>query len=103
MLSDQQYLSYAREETSYMPALHATADQRRDLLAYLGRLSGTPLGPLAQAPSFDPKDMDAVIHPRPGEWPSYNGGPDGNRYTPLAQINSTNASKLQAAWVYSSG
>jgi len=103
MLSDKQYVSYARETASYMPALHATDDQRRDLLAYLGGLSGTPLGPLDQAPAFDPKDMDATIHPRPGEWPSYNGGPNGNRYSPLAQINSTNASKLQAAWVYSPG
>jgi cytochrome c oxidase cbb3-type subunit III len=79
MLNDKQYASYAREATSYMPALHATAEQRSDLLAYLGGLGGTPLGPLDKAPSFDPKDMDAVIHTRPGEWPSYNGGPNGNR------------------------
>ena len=103
MLSDKEYVSYTREAASYMPALHATADQRRDLLAYLGALSGTPLGPLSQAPAFDPKDLDAVIHPRSGEWPSYNGGPNGNRYNPLSQIDSTNVSKLQAAWVYSPG
>jgi PQQ-dependent dehydrogenase (methanol/ethanol family) len=104
MLSDKEYVSYAREATSYMPALHATADQRRDLMAYLGTLGGPPpLGPLASAPAFDPKDMDAIIHPRPGVWPSYNGGPNANRYSPLAQINSTNAAKLKAAWVFSPG
>jgi PQQ-dependent dehydrogenase (methanol/ethanol family) len=103
MLSDKQYASYTREATSYMPALHATDLQRDDLLAYLGGLGGTPLGPLDKAPAFNPKDIDAVIHPRPGAWPSYNGGLNGNRYSPLAQINSTNASKLQAAWVYSPG
>jgi PQQ-dependent dehydrogenase (methanol/ethanol family) len=104
MLSDKEYVSYARETTSYMPAMHASADQRRDLMAYLGTLGGpSPLGPLASAPAFDPKDLDAVIHPRPGEWPSYNGGPNANRYSALAQINSKNATKLKAAWVFSPG
>ena len=103
MLSDKQYVSYAREAASYMPALHATDVQRADLLAYLGGLGGTPLGPLDRAANFDPKDMDAVIHPRTGEWPTYNGSPSSNRYSSLTQINSTNASKLQAAWVYSPG
>ena len=103
MLSDRQYVSYHRETVSYMPVLHDTPDQRANLLAYLGSLGGSPLGPLDQAPPFDPKDMDAVIHPRPGEWPSYNGNPNGNRYSPLKQINSANASKLRAAWAYSPG
>ncbi len=103
MLSDKQYVSYKREAVSYMPVFHASPDQRTNLLAYLGSLGGSPLGPLDQAPPFDPKDINAVIHPRPGEWPSYNGNPRGNRYSPLTQINSSNVSKLRAAWVYSPG
>ena len=103
MLSDKQYVSYKRETVSYMPVLHATPDQRTNLLAYLGSLGGSPLGSLDQAPGFDPKDMDTVIHPLPGEWPSYNGNPRSNRYSPLAHINSSNASKLRVAWVYSPG
>jgi PQQ-dependent dehydrogenase (methanol/ethanol family) len=104
MLSDKEFASYTREDTSYMPPLKATADQRRDLMAYLATLSGAPpLGPLASAKGFDPKDMDAVIHPRPGEWPSYNGGPNANRYSPLDQINASNASRLKAAWIFTPG
>ena len=103
MLSDEQYVSYARETTAYMPAFRGTADQRHDLLAYLGSLGGSQLGPLAAAPAFTAKEMDQVIHPKPGDWPSYNGGPNANRYSSLAQINSANASRLKAAWVTSPG
>src|SRR5580704_8214735 len=37
------------------------------------------------------------------EWPSYGGGPDGIRYSSLAQINRSNVSQLQVAWTYDSG
>jgi PQQ-dependent dehydrogenase (methanol/ethanol family) len=103
MLSDAQYVSYARENKSFMPALHASAEQRRDLMTYLGSLGGVDLGPLAQAPDPDPKDIEAVSHPRRGEWVSYNGGPNANRYSPLDQINKSNVSRLKAAWVFSPG
>src|SRR2546430_543821 len=36
------------------------------------------------------------------EWPSYGGGPDGIRYSPLTQINRSNVSQLQVAWTYDS-
>ena len=39
--------------------------------------------------------------PRPGEWPTYNGVPGGNRYSALTQINAQNVSNLQLEWVYS--
>lgn len=103
LLGEGQYVSYARETASYMPALHAAADQRRDLMAYLGSLRGPVLGPLAQGEGFTAAQMDAVIHPKAGEWPSYNGGPNANRFSKLAQINSANARKLKAAWVFAPG
>lgn len=103
MLDESEYVSYARESRSYMPPLQATADQRRDLMAYLGSLRGPVLGSLASAPGFSAEQMAAVIHPRPGNWPSYNGGPNANRYSALKQINAQNAGKLKAAWVFSPG
>jgi quinoprotein glucose dehydrogenase len=33
-------------------------------------------------------------------WPVYGGGPQGDRYSSLKQINTTNVSKLQVAWTY---
>jgi PQQ-dependent dehydrogenase (methanol/ethanol family) len=103
MLGEGEYVSYQREAHSYMPPLHADAAQRRDLMAYLGTLGGVPLGPLATAPASDAAAIAAVDHPRPGEWPSYNGGPAGNRYSVLDQINAGNVSGLKAAWVFSPG
>jgi alcohol dehydrogenase (cytochrome c) len=33
-------------------------------------------------------------------WPSYNGSPSGNRYSPLTQINTSNVSKLVPKWIF---
>lgn len=37
------------------------------------------------------------------EWPAYGGGPEGNRYSSLAQINRSNVGQLQVAWEYDCG
>jgi alcohol dehydrogenase (cytochrome c) len=35
------------------------------------------------------------------DWPSYNGGMNGSRYSELAHINRSNAGRLAAKWIYS--
>jgi len=35
-----------------------------------------------------------------GDWPTYNGGPSGNRYTTLTQIDKTNVDRLTVAWMF---
>ena len=35
------------------------------------------------------------------DWPSYNGGTNGSRYSQLAQINRSNVGKLAPRWIYS--
>src|SRR5690348_11307646 len=37
------------------------------------------------------------------EWSSYGGGPDGIRYSSLTQIDRSNVSQLQVAWIYDPG
>jgi alcohol dehydrogenase (cytochrome c) len=34
------------------------------------------------------------------DWPLYNGGPGGNRYTTLTQIDKTNVARLGVAWMF---
>ena len=34
------------------------------------------------------------------DWPSYNGGPDGSRYSPLAQIDRSNVERLAPRWMF---
>ena len=41
--------------------------------------------------------------PQKGDWPIYGRDPGGTRYSPLDQINSQNAGRLQRAWTYHTG
>ena len=34
------------------------------------------------------------------DWPTYNGGPGGNRYTSLTQIDKSNVDRLAIAWIF---
>jgi quinoprotein glucose dehydrogenase len=36
-------------------------------------------------------------------WPTYSGTPGGERYSPLAQINRENVTRLKVAWTYRTG
>jgi PQQ-dependent dehydrogenase (methanol/ethanol family) len=101
LLSDNEYDSVTREQKSYMPALKATAEERRDLIAYLATLDGIAEGPLESAAEIPGAEIERILKPRPGEWPSYNGQLHGNRHSPLEQINTTNAAGLQLQWSYS--
>src|SRR5205823_3052914 len=37
------------------------------------------------------------------DWPAYGHDPGGMRYSPLAQINRENVSRLKVAWVFRTG
>ena len=105
-LEDSEYRSYEREAKSYMPPLQASAGERRDLLAYLASLKGQKLGPLPAGqtmPGPTAAEIEAVLQPSEGEWPSYNGRPDGNRHSALAQINTDNVDRLRLAWTFAPG
>ena len=106
MLTERDYASYAREEKSFMPPLQASDAQRSELLAYLGSLKALPVGPVGPVETssgISPEDIAAVITPKPGEWPSYDGGPSGNRYSALDQIDTRSVAKLQAQWSFTPG
>jgi alcohol dehydrogenase (cytochrome c) len=34
------------------------------------------------------------------DWPTYNGGPSGNRYTTLTQVDKSNVNRLAIAWMF---
>jgi PQQ-dependent dehydrogenase (methanol/ethanol family) len=84
-----------------MPPFGGTADQRRDLIAFLSTLGGVAVGPnLTVHESVSPEAANAVLHPRAGDWPTYAGNVNGNRYSPLTNINVKNVSALRPAWVH---
>ncbi|MBZ5622367.1 MAG: c-type cytochrome [Acidobacteriia bacterium] len=106
VLADGEYEITGREKTSAMPPLIATAEEERDLLAFLSRLGGLPAGALpgggeTVGDAIDQAAIDRILRPKPGEWPTYNGNVNGNRHSPLDQINQQNVKKLAMQWVYS--
>ena len=102
LLVDSDYREITREKQSYMPALHSTREERINLIAYLSGLRGSALGPLpVEADPVSAEAIQAVTNPKVGEWPTYNGIPEGNRHSVLTQLNTQNVKTLQPEWVYS--
>ena len=102
LLADTEYLEVTREKTALMPPLEASAEGRRDLLAYLSRLGGFAGGsPDAAQEPVSAREVEQVLHPQPGEWPTYNGSVRGNRHSALDQIGTANVGRLQLRWSYS--
>src|ERR1017187_1133513 len=75
LLAEGEYEITGRDKTSAMTRLKASAEEERSLIAFLSR--------------------------QPGEWPTYNGNVNGNRHSPLDQINQDNVKKLALQWIYS--
>jgi PQQ-dependent dehydrogenase (methanol/ethanol family) len=101
LLLDTEYQAITPDPQAAMPAFAGTDDERRDLLAFLSRLNGVGVGPLTapEAP-VSPAEVDAITHPKRGDWPTYNGTVDGNRHSALDQVAVTNVAKLQLQWRY---
>ena len=102
LLTDSEYQEVSREQASFMPPLQATTDEHRNLVAYLSTLGGAPVGPLTiQAEPVSRNAIEAVMRPKSGEWPTYNGTPGGNRYSELRQIDARSVNRLHLQWTYS--
>jgi PQQ-dependent dehydrogenase (methanol/ethanol family) len=90
-------------EPSLMPRLEATAEEHRDLLAYLTRLTADR-SPRATLPGTaiagEGPRFDDVARPKAGEWPTYHGRLSGNRHSTLDQINTTNVGRLAPKWTF---
>jgi PQQ-dependent dehydrogenase (methanol/ethanol family) len=100
-LSDTEYRRIIPDERSLMPPFQGTAAEFRDLIAFLSRQNGVPVGPNpAVRGSISPAAIAAVIDPKQGDWPTYSGSVDGNRFSLLTQINVQNVSSLRPAWVH---
>src|SRR5688500_8092559 len=80
---DKRTAAITRESGSAMPPLKATADETRDLIAFLSRLGAdlklgtTPIGAVENQAA----DFAEILNPRPGDWPTYHGRLDGNRHS----------------------
>jgi PQQ-dependent dehydrogenase (methanol/ethanol family) len=101
LLNDNEYTQVVTEKHSLMPAFSGTPQQYRDLVAFLSGLDGIAIGPNPEAREDVPPDaIDQILHPKLGDWPTYSGNVNGNRYSLLASINVRNVSSLRPAWIH---
>jgi PQQ-dependent dehydrogenase (methanol/ethanol family) len=101
LLLKDQVAEVVREKT-LMPKVEATADQVRDLVAYLSRLTPDPnaKATLASGEMGPGITFADVAHPKPGAWPTYDGNQSGNRFSPLNQIDIGNVERLAPKWMF---
>jgi len=102
LLLDSEYKAPTPDKHSAMPAYKGTGDELQNLVAFLSGLKGVGVGPREEPQSPPTKEeIEEIVHPRRGDWPAYNGTPDGNRFSQLDQVNLSNVAKLQLQWTYS--
>jgi PQQ-dependent dehydrogenase (methanol/ethanol family) len=95
-LSKDQIVQQTNEPKSIMPPVKTSDSEMRNLLAFLTRLTND--GPMLVSLPASPATVTAT--PKLGEWPSYNGNLNGNRHSPLQQINTGNITGLAPKWMF---
>ena len=96
--------SITRDQHAAMHSLAVSPAVMQNLTAYLGSLGGVEPGALPAAntvitPGANAIEFDGILHPKPGNWPTYNGNLSANRYSPLTGINKANVSRLALKWI----
>ncbi len=103
LMHEDEIAAIRGETQSFMPPTKANPEELQGLLAYLSRLTGVKPGPsaIAQSPPSDGLKFSRILNPKPGEWLTYNGKLNGNRYSELKSINTTNVKNLVVKWSFS--
>ena len=101
LMKQEQILRTTLEPGSLMPAARCSEEECRDVKAFLSSLTGMAVG--AKAAPIAPSgglSFEQVVHPKPGDWPTYHGDIGGNRHSSLDQINASNVKNLSVKWIY---
>jgi PQQ-dependent dehydrogenase (methanol/ethanol family) len=104
LLQSGQILSIDGTRESLMKPLSASPDESQNLKAYLSQLKGIEPGPLEKPASEAPAQAQSlpfsgILDPKPGNWPTYNGNLNANRYSSLPQITPSNVKNLVLQWI----
>ncbi len=102
LLTSSQFTAVHPDPSPLMKPLHASPADTANLLAFLAHLpaavSADPTPAIQPLP--DAVSWDDVMHPKPGEWPTFHGVTGGNRYTTLTTINRDNVGQLAPKWMF---
>lgn len=102
-LTKDEIVERIREPKSLMPAVNATNEEMRDLLAFLSRLTNDNSVSVTSPDSSRAGagiPFSQIANPKPGDWPTYHGHLSGNRHSPLREINAANVGHLAAKWMF---
>jgi PQQ-dependent dehydrogenase (methanol/ethanol family) len=102
-LLQENQLSFIREQRqSLMPLVNASPEELQNLLAYLSGLTGVKPGATKSSAPSEPGGIPfaRILHPQPGDWLTYNGDLNGNRYSELTDINASNVNELRLKWIF---
>lgn len=100
LLRDGEYSHLELLPQAAGPAFTGTADEGRDLVAFLSRQGGVQPGARPESHAASAERAASPLQDREGDWPSYSGGLDGNRYSPLKEITTHNVARLRPEWVH---
>lgn len=95
LLRENEIQSTGMEPGSLMRPPKCSAEQCRDLLAFLSGMTG-----VAPGKPGSPFPTEGKLTYGAGDWPSYHGTLDGNRHSALNQINPSNVKNLVLQWVF---
>src|SRR5215472_1512785 len=91
------------------PRMLAEMSVSRGVLVFVLVLVWSSEFPISAAPGESPVTArvnveagDLLAQPVGANWTSYNGDYTGRRFSSLSQINTTNVTRLRAAWVFHS-
>jgi len=103
LLQENQIAVIHEERGSPMPPVKASPAELQNLIAYLSRLTGVKAGAVvvSRETKKDEIDFARILHPKPGDWLTYNGNLSANRYSELDQINTKNVKQLALKWIFS--
>jgi PQQ-dependent dehydrogenase (methanol/ethanol family) len=104
-LRSGEFSSIQEEKRSLMKPWSGTTTELQDLVGYLSGLTGvSPATPKASTHEKSAEatgiDFSRIQNPQPGDWPTYNGRLDANRYSELTQVNTKNVDKLALKWMF---
>ena len=103
LLEQSEIVAIKDEKQSLMPPVKASPADLQNLVAYLSKLTAVKPGEANITASGDSGGIEfsRILHPKPGDWLTYNGDLSGNRYSPLTAINTTNVRALVPKWTFS--
>jgi putative heme-binding domain-containing protein len=101
-LTQEQIAEEIREPKPLMPPLNAPDEEKRDLLAFVTRLTtGGPCSAFRATPPVGVGITFAdIVDPKPVTWPTYHGHLSANRHSSLREINTVNVARVAPRWMF---